>query len=85
MRIVFTKHAETDKFKELSDHNFPLKKTQVIDVIKNPEHEDTISDAPKIIASKNLDDKHILRVVYKYEHGIIKVVTFYPSEKGRYY
>lgn len=33
---------------------------------------------------KKLDDKHNLRVVYMQQGDIIKVITFYPVEKGRY-
>ena len=38
-----------------------------------------------IIASKSIDAKHILRVVYRKEDDKIIVTTFYPAEKGRYY
>lgn len=86
MKIVFSRHAAVDKFKELADHEFYLTKSQVTEVIRNPEHEDKVSDTPKIISSKSIDDKHVLRVVYKHEFGgIIKIITFYPAEKGRYY
>ena len=85
MKIIYTKHAAIDKFRILSGYKFHLSKAQIEDAIQNPEHEDKISDSPKIIASKSLDSNHILRVVYKYEDGIIKVITFYPAEKGRYY
>lgn len=85
MKIIFSRHALEDKFKILLAHNFNLKQKDVIEVIKNPDHLDRESDKPKIIASKEIDKKHILRVVYKLESDIIKVITFYPAEKGRYY
>lgn len=85
MKIIFTSHAIKDKFPKLSKHNFKLTKKDIESVINNPEHTDKISDHPKIIVSKEFDEKHILRVVYKVENGIIKVITFYPAEKGRYY
>lgn len=85
VRIVFTKHALIDKFAEFKSHNFDLTQNDVIAAIKNPENIDKESDSPKIIASKTFDRKHILRVVYKIENDIIKVITFYPAEKGRYY
>lgn len=85
MKIIFTKHAAIDKFVKLSEHRFNLSKKDIKKVIKNPDHIDTESDKPKIIISKNFDEGHILRVVYKLEGGIIKVITFYPAEKGRYY
>ena len=85
MKIIFTSHAIKDKFPQLSKHGFRLTKSDVKSVINHPEHTDKISDYPKIIVSKEFDKKHVLRVVYKIENGIIKVITFYPAEKGRYY
>ena len=38
-----------------------------------------------IIASRSIDEKHVLRVVYKWKGDIITVITFYPAAKGRYY
>lgn len=54
-------------------------------VILNPEHIDGESDFPKVIASRSIDSKHILRVVYRRENDIILIITFYPAEQGRYY
>lgn len=87
MRIIFTKHAAIEKFKMLEKHSFRPKitKKMIRDVIRKPDHEDLKSDFPKIIVSKSLDEKHILRVVYKIEGGIITVITFHPAEQGRYY
>ena len=85
MTIVFTKHASVDKVAMLKKHNFTASKTFIKDVVKNPDHEDKESDYPKIIASKNMDAKHVLRVVYKKEDDIITIITFYPAPKGRYY
>ena len=85
MKIAFTKHAAIDKFKMLQRHNFKANKNSIRKVIENPEHEDKDSDKPNVIASKSIDSKHILRVVYKIEGDIITVITFYPAEKGRYY
>ena len=85
MKIVFTKHAAVDKFNMLKKHKFKADKRFIEKVIKNPDHEDRESDLPKIIASKKIDSKHVLRVVYKQEDDIITVITFYPAEKGRYF
>lgn len=85
MKIVFTSHAIRDKFPLLAQRGFYITKGNVESVINNPEHIDKVSDYPKIIASKEFDEKHILRVVYRVDRGIIKVITFYPAEKGRYY
>lgn len=84
-KIIYTKHARIDKFNFFKRHKFKISQKSIKNVIENPEHVDEISDFPKIIASKSLDEKHILRVVYKKEGDIITVITFYPAEKGRYY
>ena len=85
MRIIFSNHAVRDKFPIFKKRGFNFTRRQIRNVIKNPDHTDEISDYPKIIASKSLDKNHILRVVYKIEDGIIKIITFYPAEKGRYF
>ena len=85
MRIVFTKHASVDKFAMLKKHKFNVDKETIKNVIENPEDEDKESDFPKIIVSKSIDERHVLRVVYKKKGDIITVITFYPAVKGRYY
>lgn len=98
MKIVFTKHAAVDKVAMLKKHNFTVSKAFIKNVIDEPEDKDTESDFPKIIASKAVDEKHVLRVVYKRslrsstssadlkkKGDIITVITFYPAAKGRYY
>lgn len=85
MKVKYTRHAAVDKFLMFKRHKFKMTKKLVKEAIINPEHEDRESDAPKIIVSKSIDSKHILRVVYRREGDIIIVITFYPAEKGRYY
>ena len=85
MKIIYTKHAAIDKFNMLKKHKFKVSKSFIQKVIKDPDHEDRESDKPKIIASKEIDQKHVLRVVYKHQGDIITVITFYPAEKERYY
>ncbi len=84
-KIIYTIHAIEDVFPELRGWGFKLDKRDIRKVILHPDNLDTKSDFPNIIASKSLNERHILRVVYKVESGIIKVITFYPAEKGRYY
>lgn len=92
MKIVFTKHA-SDKFVNLPPESVKVTKRDVLEAIKKPAYKDIESDRPKIIVHKNLDKTHIVRVVYKRslraytlkeESGIITVITFYPTRKGRY-
>lgn len=69
----------------LKKHGIIISKKEIKNVVLIPEHIDIISDQPNRIASKEFDATHVLRVVYKIEDDIIKVITFYPAEKGRYY
>ena len=87
MKFIFTKHAIVDKLAMLKRHQFKTRVTKQLikQTILAPEHIDEKSDLPKIIASKAIDERHILRVVYRKENDTIIVITFYPAEKGRYY
>ncbi len=84
MKFVFTKHAK-GKFKKLLEKGVKVIQKDVRLTLKDPEHLDTQSDKPKLIASKPIDEKHVLRVVFKVENDIITIITFYPAKKGRYY
>lgn len=83
MRISYTLHAE-EKFKE-EKYVKQLNITERIisRVIKKPNLEDK-TRREKITAIGDLDRRHSLIVVYKKERGIIKIITFFPAEKGRY-
>ena len=83
MKINYTKHAKK-KFKDLEKLGVLVKKELVTKGVKEPLNIDEISDDPKKIASIELDKNHILRIVYKEEHGKIVIITFYPAKKGRY-
>jgi len=84
MKIVLTKHA-IEKIERFRKNKIIITKENILKVINNPEHVDRNSDKPKIITSKTLNERLVLRVVYKEEGDIIKVITFYPAKKGRYY
>ena len=85
MKIVYTKHAERDKFTYLARHGFKTAKREINNIIIDPDHVDEVSDYPNTIASKQIGTKHVLRVVYKKENDRITVITFYPAQVGRYY
>lgn len=85
MKIKHSLHIRRDKLSILAKQGFKITLKQIERTIRNPDHIDKESDAPKVIVSKVLGDNHILRVVYKIEGGIIKSITVYPAEKGRYY
>lgn len=84
MKIVFTKHA-AGKFKELYRQGIRITRKNVLDVLKVPDNTDKQADFPKIIASKKISAKLVLRIVFKKEVDIITIITFYPARGGRYY
>jgi hypothetical protein len=79
--IVYTKHAE-EKFRILKEQGFIVKKKMVEKVINSPDAVDH-SQFPLLVAQKSIDEKHILKVVFKKENGIIKIITFYPMRKKK--
>lgn len=84
MKIVYTKHAEK-KFKDLAELGIKVTKRQVNGIVKKPIHLDEKEDFPNKIVSGELDERHVLRVVYRQEGDIIIVITFYTTHKGRYF
>jgi len=80
--IIFTKHAE-NKFEILRRHKFLISKKQVIKTIERPDLVDQ-SRLPLLIAQRKIDREYVLRVVYKREFGVMKVITFYPGRKKQY-
>jgi len=80
--IVFTKHAK-DKFEVLKRHKFLITEKQVLTTMRRPDLIDK-SRSPLLIAQRKIDKRHVLRVVYKKENRIIKIITFYPGRKEQY-
>lgn len=80
--ILFTKHAR-DKFEILKRHKFPISEEQVIATVAAPDLID-YSRSPLLIAQRKIDKVHVLRVVYKQEKEIIKIITFYPGRSQQY-
>ena len=80
--IKFTKHAN-DKFKILKRHHFLISKNQVLKAIEKPDLID-YSRSPLLIAQHTIDSNYVLRVVYKKEGGILKIITFYPGRIKQY-
>jgi len=80
--IHFTKHAR-EKFDILKEHKFEISREQVIETINNPELIDR-SRFPLLIAQKQININHILRVVYKKENNNKIIITFYPGRIKQY-
>lgn len=80
--IYFTKHANS-KFNILKKHKFSILRKQVIETVENPEKFD-YSRTPLLIVQRKIDKNHVLRVVYKKEEDLIKIITFYPGRISQY-
>lgn len=80
--IIFTKHAK-DKFEILKNHKFLVSEEWVLATVAMPDLID-YSRSPLLIAQRKIDKIHVLRVVYKQEKGIIKIITFYPGRNKQY-
>lgn len=83
MKIVYTKHA-LQKFKFLESIGWKFTENDIEEALKNPD--DTGSDVEREaeFVLKEIDERHNLRVIYRKSDGIMTVITFYPTRKGRY-
>ena len=77
MTIYFTKYAN-DKFGILARHRCVLERAQVEEAVVAADAVNE-SRAPLFVAEKSIDKKRALKVVYKKEAGVVKIITFYPS------
>lgn len=68
--VYFTKYSE-QKFNILNKYKVYFTKEQIEDCLKLP---DKVSKKGKCLAAR----KENIKVVYKKEGGVVKVVTFYP-------
>ena len=82
MQIVYTAHAEK-KLKLPEIVRLKIGKRKLEEVIKEPSVVDR-SELPVIIAIGELTGKLSLCVAYKKVDRKLRVITFYPAEKGRY-
>ena len=82
MKIVYTKHA-LGKFKHLSIIKLGIKRVHIKQAVTFPDYAGETKEKEVLFVLKNIDDKHNLRVIYT-KNDIIKIITFHPTEKGRY-
>ena len=80
-KVIFTKHA-VDKFEVVKHYGFEISRKQVIETVLSPEHLDRKDD--QYIATKAIDIKYALRVVYEKRKEYLVVITFYPVRRERY-
>jgi hypothetical protein len=80
-RIRFTKHA-VEKFEMLKRYDFEVKEKQVTKAILHPGRLDERGN--QFFATKIINPKHALRVVYENRKDFLVVITFYPVRRERY-
>lgn len=83
MKIVYTIHAR-GKFAVLRKEGWKFSPKDIRETVQKAYFSETDEERGVQIAIKRWDQRHDLRVIYKEEDAIIVVVTFYPTEKGRY-
>lgn len=82
MEYHFTKHAQ-EKFLLVKKAGFTVTKKCIKQTIKKPLRLEDRNDGTQI-ASSLLDDKHVLRIVFRREYDTIIVITFYPGRRKAY-
>ena len=81
MKIAFTIHVK-DKLQEKESKDLEIDREKIINVLKHPIVIDKNKNPHQSVGS--LNEKLSLSVIWKVENDIIKAITFYPAEKGRY-
>lgn len=81
MKIIITLHVR-DKLQEEESKKLGITKKHLIKVLKNPVVVDKDKSPHQSVGK--LSEELSLSVIWKIENKAIKVVTFYPSGKGRY-
>lgn len=82
-RYEYTVHAE-QKLKLPLSIKLGITRKKIQNIVKKPKVLDK-SDDPVYIAISDLNETLSLCVAYRTkDDGIIRVITFYPAEKGRY-
>ncbi len=80
-KFFYTRHAE-DKLQEIEAKKFQISKNKLEVIIEKPQVLQDVQQVKR--AMGKLDSTHSLCVIYKQELDAIKIITFFPAEKGRY-
>ncbi|MBI2011406.1 hypothetical protein HYS91_01425 [Candidatus Daviesbacteria bacterium] len=83
MKLVYTKHAK-DKFNHPSIIKFNIKRNNIKEAILRPDHYMENYELKVKIVLRKLNEDYNLRIIYSEVNGIITLVTFYPTRRGRY-
>lgn len=83
MRIILSKHVLFEKIPLIKSLGWPITKQKIRQTIRCPKWEGK-TDSGQSTAMSLVDDRYILRAVFKEENGIIKVITVHIARRGRY-
>lgn len=81
-KIIFSSHAE-NKFDILKHHGFDISKKTIISTLEGPDKVEAGYKSRKI-AQKNIDETHVIRVIFEEFPEMLRVITFYPARRYRY-
>lgn len=81
-KYQYTIHAE-EKLTKPESRKLGITKDRIQKVIEKPIALDR-SEKPVVIAIGNLTETLSLCLAYRRIKGVIRIITFYPAEKGRY-
>ncbi|NES21527.1 MAG: DUF4258 domain-containing protein [Symploca sp. SIO3E6] len=80
--IRFSEHSQL-KIDILASHGITIKPEFIIETVRFPDKLES-GEEGKQIAQKQLDEKRILRVVYREFKAFILIITLYPGRRSRY-
>jgi hypothetical protein len=80
--IRWSDHARL-KLEVLANHDLNVSAEFVVEALRSPDKIEA-GEEDKLIAQKGLDEKRVLRVVYREFHAFILIITLYPGRRSRY-
>jgi hypothetical protein len=80
--IRWSDHAQL-KLEVLASHGLVVQSDFVVEVVRSADKLET-GEEDKLIAQKGLDEKRVLRVVYREFKAFILIITLYPGRRSRY-
>lgn len=83
MKIVLTLHVLEEKIPLLKNLNWNVTKAKIRQTIKKPKWSG-MTKYGQSTAMSLMDEDHILRVVFREEGGIIRVITVHIARRGTY-
>lgn len=83
MKIVFTRHVLEDSIPRFKRLDWIITKKKIKQTIKNPRWRG-VTRFGQATAMSLMDERHILRVIFKVEGDIIRVITAHIVRRGTY-